>query len=145
MKITPLIAVFCLFGISVAFADTAKAPVTVTVPTATSTVAVEVREKTIEEKVLETFGDKRMLPVVSCESGFRQYDKNGNPLKSPTGDVGVGQVNQVHWSRAEELGLDIFNNVDDNLAMAKIIYDEQGIEAWTVYGGKCYNEYLKTI
>jgi hypothetical protein len=97
-------------------------------------------ERTIESSTLSTlekikaeFGENsKMLGVVKCESNFRQF-KNGEPLMSPTSDVGVMQINQVHWKKAKELGLDIFNSVDDNIKMGRRIYDSQGIKAWTCY------------
>lgn len=92
-------------------------------------------ELTIEERVEQTFNDPRMVDVLRCESKLKQYEVRNDgrlvALISPTSDVGIAQINQVHWKRAKELGLDIFNSIDDNLTMAKIIYDEQGISAWT--------------
>lgn len=89
------------------------------------------RESTIEEKVLGEFPDNpRMVDVIRCESHFKQF-KNSKPLLSGTSDVGVMQINQTHWKEAVDLGLDIFNSVDDNIAMGRIIYNEQGINAWT--------------
>lgn len=94
--------------------------------------AEEIKPLTLQEKVEQTFNDPRMLKVIQCESQWRQFH-NEKPLISPTSDVGLLQINQIHWKRAKELGLDIFNSVDDNLKMAKIIYDEQGITAWTCF------------
>lgn len=72
-----------------------------------------------------------MVDVVRCESHFRQLSGNGTPLISPTDDVGVMQINQVHWAQAKALGLDIFNSIDDNIKMGRIVYEQQGIGAWT--------------
>ena len=80
---------------------------------------------------LEFKNTPKMVEIVKCESRFRQFDKNGSPLLSKTSDVGIMQINQVHWDRAGSLGLDIFNSVDDNIAMGKIILKEQGLNAWT--------------
>lgn len=91
---------------------------------------------TIEQKVEQTFNDPRMLKIIQCESQWRQFELDGTPLISKTSDVGLLQINQVHWDRAKELNLDIFNSVDDNIKMAKIIYDEQGITAWTCFNRK---------
>lgn len=101
------------------------------------------RDATIEENVAATFwDDPRMLPVVKCESGFRQFKLDGNVLRSPTSDVGVMQINQVHWKRAKSLGLDIFNSISDNIRMGRIIYDEQGIKAWMAFENACYYKNL---
>lgn len=72
-----------------------------------------------------------MARVIACESGYAQFWPDGSPKISPTDDVGVMQINQTHWAQAKALGLDIFNSVDDNIKMGRIIYDEQGISAWT--------------
>lgn len=82
----------------------------------------------IKNKIEAVFGPE-MVSIIRCESNFRQF-KNDIPLLSPTSDVGVMQINRVHWARAKSLGLDIFNSVDDNIIMGKIIYDEQGVGAW---------------
>ncbi len=73
-----------------------------------------------------------MVEVVKCESNFRQFI-NGHPLLSPTSDVGVMQINQVHWLRAKSLGLDIFNSMEDNITMGKIILKESSLKAWSCY------------
>jgi hypothetical protein len=117
MKIITLIAVFCLFFVSYAYAEVLKAPV--------------VKIPTIQEKVLATFKDPRMVAILTCESGLKQYRGNGIPKVSGTSDVGIAQINQVWWQKALDLGYDIFFSEDDNLKMAKIIYDKQGISGWT--------------
>lgn len=137
MKIIPTVAVLFFLSFSVVTAQPAEAP--------SVKIEIPIHKITVEDKILTTFNDRRMVAVFHCESGLKQFDKNGNPKMSPTHDVGIGQVNQVHWKRAKKLGLDVFNSVDDNLKMSKIVYDEQGIEAWTVYKSKCYNNYLNSI
>lgn len=95
----------------------------------------------IKDKVALAFkDDPRMVNVAYCESRHRQFDDKGNPLISPTSDVGVMQINQLHWSRAKKLGLDIFNSVDDNIKMGRIIYDEQSITAWYALKSDCYKK-----
>lgn len=74
-----------------------------------------------------------MTYVIGCESGFTQFRKDGSPLMSHTKDVGVMQINEVHWSRAKELGLDIFNSTEDNMKMGRIILNESGLRAWSCY------------
>ena len=70
--------------------------------------------------------------VVSCESHFRQFDKDGNPLISPTDEMGVMQINIPAWGeKGKALGLDIYHSERDNIIMGRIVYDEQGIGAWT--------------
>ena len=85
----------------------------------------------LKEKIIAELGEE-FISIVNCESGFKQF-QDGKPLISRTSDVGLLQINQVHWDRAKELGLDIFNSEDDNIAMAKIIKKEQGLKAWSCY------------
>lgn len=74
-------------------------------------------------------GDSRLYKIAKCESGLKQFH-NGKPLMSPTSDVGIMQINQVHWNEAKRLGLNIFDNIEDNIKMAKIILAQQGYTAW---------------
>lgn len=91
------------------------------------------KELTLEEKIQKEFQETpEMMKIVACESQFRQF-KDGKPLISPTSDVGIMQINQVHWKRADKMGLDIHGSVDDNIAMGKVILEEQGLNAWTCY------------
>lgn len=87
----------------------------------------------IQAYLEEVFPDvPRMLPIIrDCESGLVQFDPSGAPLLSPTNDVGVMQVNKANWAQAKALGLDIFNSYKDNIKMGRVIYDQQGIGAWT--------------
>ncbi len=90
-----------------------------------------------------------MLCIADKESNTAQFwasgdripvgQKVGDPKISGTQDVGVLQINQVHWPEAERLGLDVKNSVEDNLAMAKIVKSRQGYKAWSTYP-QCYNQ-----
>lgn len=67
-----------------------------------------------------------------CESGLRQFDKNGNVLRGVVNplDTGIAQINlKYHGARAEELGYDLFTE-DGNIAFAKLLYKEQGTKPW---------------
>ncbi len=77
----------------------------------------------------------QMVRTVDCESDFRQFDDKGKPLLSPTSDVGIMQINQVHWDEAKRLRLDIFHSMQDNITMGRIVYKKQGITAWMCYSG----------
>lgn len=88
---------------------------------------------TPEELVMQHFPHnyERMLVIANCESGKRQFDSNGNVIKSHTNDYGYFQINDASWKgTAEKLGLDYKNSVEDNIKMAKHIYEVQGINAW---------------
>lgn len=134
MKLIPIVVLTFFFSFSFVFAETVQAPVPLEAPGS----PVEAPKTTSKEKVLLIFKDPRMVKVLTCESGLKQFRKDGKPIISPTSDVGIAQINKYHWKRAKNLGLDIFNNEDDNLKMAKIIYDEQGIDAWSAFENACY-------
>ena len=94
-------------------------------------VAFTPRPKTIEEKIVKTFPEQPelMLAIANCESGFNQ------DAVSHTRDFGTMQVNEKVWDpTANEMGLDYKNNEDDNLEMARHIYEVQGVTAWVCYG-----------
>ena len=96
---------------------------------------VEVVELTIEEKVEERFGHiPYLVETLRCESNLKQFNSDGTPLRSPTNDIGIGQINEYTWDkRAEQLGLDYKHSVDDNLDMIDVVLKEQGIEAFVCY------------
>jgi hypothetical protein len=91
---------------------------------------------TIEEKIIKTFPEapELMLAIAKCESGVKQFREDGTVVKSPTRDFGLFQINEKTWHRvAQELGYDYKGSLDDNLKMARYVYDTQGITAWVCY------------
>ena len=79
--------------------------------------------------------------IAKCESGGKHLDKNGQVLMRPntngTVDVGVYQINSVHFSTATAMGLDITKEAD-NRTFAYYLYKTQGTEPW--YSSKhCWN------
>lgn len=98
---------------------------------------------TVEAYVREYFKDTPILSeIAKCESTFRQFDKNGDPLKGETnkGDIGVMQINKYyHEEDASKLGLDIYT-LDGNLAFAKHLYEKYGSDPW-VSSSKCWKRY----
>ncbi len=92
-------------------------------------VKIEPRLRNVSN-VAALIGDTRLIEIAKCESKLQQF-KNGKPLMSPTQDVGVMQINKVHWKRAAQLGLDIFYSTQDNITMGKLILRESGYRAWT--------------
>ncbi len=71
-----------------------------------------------------------MIKILTCESGLRQFDNEGNAIVSKTSDKGIAQINQVWWNKAKELGYDLDKTVD-NLNMGFYIWNIQGKKAWT--------------
>lgn len=83
---------------------------------------------TIEDKIVHHLGEE-FLAIAKCESGIRQFNNDGSVLISKTSDVGIMQINQVHWERAEELGIDIYT-VDGNIEYAKLLKEQNGTDDW---------------
>lgn len=79
------------------------------------------------------FGDSpRMMDIIKCESEFSQYRASGVPKISNTNDVGIAQIHITDWEeKAKKMNLDIFYSTEDNLKMARWIYDHEGIDQWT--------------
>ena len=107
-------------------------------PPAPSVVQIEVREEVPDI----------LLRIADCESGKRDkegraigdsathYDVNGDVLigrmNAPEYGVDIGkyQINEVfHGERAEELGLDLYNE-RDNEAYALMLYEANGTRDW---------------
>lgn len=99
----------------------------------------------VKAEIASLFPDQpRMVAVLACESHYAQLcgpevdgigtcdpSRYGDPLLSPTHDVGVAQINLPTWGKeAAALGLNIASSTADNLAMARVIYEKQGIGAW---------------
>lgn len=78
--------------------------------------------------------------IVRCESGWRQFAKDGTPIVS-SGNIGLAQINKLaHESVYEKMGLDP-NEPEDNLKFAVYLYQRDGIRPWKQWSGHCW---LKT-
>lgn len=88
-------------------------------------------------KITEAFPDAPiMIQVARCESGLDPLADRSNLNV----DVGLFQINQVHLSRLNQLGLDR-RDIDDNIKYARMLYDESGLGPW--YMSKhCWSPYL---
>ena len=94
---------------------------------------VEIKEKSIEDKIREEFADAPvMIFIAKCESGFKN-------VPSKTGDFGPFQINQVHLNTLKTLGLDR-TNVDDNIKFARYLYNQKGTQPWYM-SAKCWQQY----
>lgn len=83
------------------------------------------------------FDDARLLVYIAFhESRFVHTNSDGTVLRHHNGgnkgdDIGLMGINEVAWgARAKELGLDL-NDLDDNLEMARVIFEEKGCEEWS--------------
>lgn len=80
-----------------------------------------------------------MVAVARCESGFRQYEKDGRVLKSHYGtdDWGVFQINKkYHLADARKMGMDV-DTLEGNIAYAKYLYKKNGLRDWK-WSRKCW-------
>lgn len=74
-----------------------------------------------------------MIQVARCESTFRHTLSDGSVLKGKVdpADTGVMQINKrYHLETAEKLGLDL-ENIYDNMAYARYLYEKQGTQPWS--------------
>lgn len=111
------VALFTFYPHSAFFATTS----TPTLPTLAET----------ETAVRSYFADvPAMILIAKCESGFRQYNTNGTPLRGSGLYIGVFQVDEkIHAGTARGMGMDIYT-LDGNLAYAKYLYDQAGTRPW---------------
>lgn len=73
-----------------------------------------------------------LYQIAICESGVKQWSSDGKTIVSPTNDYGILQINHNAWDKtAQSLGLDYKNSLVDNVKMAKVVYQEQGLQAWS--------------
>lgn len=82
-----------------------------------------------------------MIQVARCESTFRHTLPDGTVLKGvvDSADTGVMQINKrYHGKTAEELGLDL-NDIEDNLAYARHLYEKQGTQPWSA-SAPCWSQ-----
>jgi len=89
--------------------------------------------KNVEKYVNDYFaGTPILADIAGCESRYRQFNKNGDPLRGEKNrfDVGVMQINELyHAEKALELELDIYS-IEGNVAYAKYLYEKSGAKPW---------------
>jgi hypothetical protein len=84
--------------------------------------------------------DPILIDIARCESGFRQYDKEGNLVHGNVNkaDIGVMQINEVyHLEKSIKLGYDI-RTTEGNVAYARYLYESQGAAPWSA-SQKCWS------
>lgn len=96
--------------------------------------AIERGDTDVETVVREYFADiPVMVQVARCESTFRHWRTDGSVLtgRVDNADTGVMQINKrYHEEAAIRLGLDL-DQIEDNLAYARHLYEEQGTQPWS--------------
>lgn len=91
----------------------------------------EEKPTTTEDRIRAAFPEapEAMVEIARCESRLRQFKEDGTPLVSETSDVGLFQINQVHWEDARKLGIDIYSE-EGNIAFARLLFDANGFGDW---------------
>lgn len=87
-----------------------------------------------------------MIQVARCESTFRHTLADGSVLRGKVDnrDTGVMQINTYyHGATAEQLGLDL-ENIYDNMAYARDLYERQGTQPWSA-SAPCWNRTLASL
>ena len=89
--------------------------------------------KNVEKFINDYFTDTPILAeIAKCESRYRHFNSKGDVLRGEENvyDRGVMQINILyHAETAKKLGLDI-NNIEDNVAFARYLYEKQGAKPW---------------
>jgi hypothetical protein len=92
----------------------------------------------IEDKIRKTFPENPevMLAIAKAESKLNPHAIN-RANRNGSVDVGLFQINSIHGYDEEFL-----KNEDNNLKVARKIYDTQGITAWSAYNNGAYLKWL---
>jgi len=89
--------------------------------------------KTIEDTAKEILSGTPLLNVAICESGLRQFNKDGSVLRGKVNsdDKGILQINTFyHQSEADILGYDL-ETLEGNLLFGRWLYLKQGLAPWS--------------
>jgi hypothetical protein len=109
-----------------------------------------VDEETPREEKIVLIKERPTIPplmekIAECESGNRQFYPDGSIVKglmTPAHlgeDIGKFQINtKYHLARAEALGLDLWNEVDNEI-YAMMLFEEQGTGPWSSSKG-CWSK-----
>ncbi len=94
----------------------------------------------IAAKAEEAGVDKSLaLRIAFCESTYRQFGKDGQPLRGihNDNDVGLFQINEkYHLEKSIELGYDIYST-EGNIGYAMWMLKRQGPKPW-VWSQPCW-------
>ncbi len=92
----------------------------------------------IEEKIRKTFPENPevMIAIAKAESKLNPHAIN-RANRNGSVDTGIFQINSIHGYSEEFL-----KNEDNNLKVARKIYDTQGITAWSAYNNGAFLNWL---
>lgn len=86
-----------------------------------------------------------MIPIISCESRFRHYDKDGTPLVNRAGSSAVGVAQILASTHPDPKVLTVYNRthntdliaedfdittLEGNLGYALVLYEVRGTRDW---------------
>ncbi|OHA16876.1 MAG: hypothetical protein A3C79_00925 [Candidatus Taylorbacteria bacterium RIFCSPHIGHO2_02_FULL_45_28] len=74
-----------------------------------------------------------LIEIARCESEFRQFDKDGKPIRgrANAADVGVMQINEFyHADTARNMGINI-RTLEGNVAFGRYLYEKYGSSPWS--------------
>ena len=103
----------------------------------------------IEKKLCDKFGMyncKTIVAIQHCENG-KQNPEATNINTNNTIDVGIMQINSIHWNKDYCYGLHDLTEIDNNIQCAYNIWDRAdgvvgdnkgNFNAWSTLGGNCF-------
>lgn len=97
----------------------------------------------ILNKGLNHYDYLTLREVIKCESSWQQVDQNGETIVS-SGNIGLGQINQLaHEKEYQALSLNM-NNAYDNLMYVVLLYEREGLTPWRNWSGHCWENKIPT-
>lgn len=97
----------------------------------------------VQEEVEGFFADAPVLAdIAKCESTYRHFDNNGQPLKNSHGSSAIGVMQimaSYHEEPAKAMGYNI-NSLQGNLEYAKYLFEQKGTQPWAS-SKKCWSQY----
>jgi hypothetical protein len=96
------------------------------------------KELSIEDKIRKTFPEEPelMIAIAKAESKLNPHAIN-RANSNGSVDTGIFQINSIHGYSEEFL-----KNEDNNLKVARLVYEKQGITAWSAYNNGSYKQWL---
>lgn len=93
----------------------------------------------IEDKIRRLFPEdpETMIAIAKAESKLNPHAIN-RANRNGSFDTGIFQINSIHGYDEEFL-----KNEDNNLKVAREVYDKQGITAWSAYNNGAYRQWMK--
>lgn len=101
-------------------------------------------QQNVKALIRQTFPEEpaKAIAIAYCESGLRPNAFNPHNRDGST-DAGLWQINSVHDSRLNELGLDKYD-VEDATKYARMLYDEAGgWRDWVCHNKGLHLAYLR--